>query len=69
MPAYPWVSPRAKPISSIGARDRAAELLSGVTVEIAHVRLCHSRMLFARAYLGETREIVIDACKSRGAMP
>ena len=33
-------------------------LLSGatVTVKVAHVRLCHSRMLFARAYSAERRE-------------
>jgi transposase len=32
-----------------------------VTVKVAHVRLCHSRMLFARAYPRETREMVFDA--------
>jgi transposase len=38
-------------------------LLSGVTVivKIAHVRLCHSRMLFVRAYPRETQEMVFDA--------
>jgi transposase len=38
-------------------------LLSGVTVtvKVAHVRLCHSRMLFARAYPRETQEMVFDA--------
>src|SRR5450432_1675799 len=38
-------------------------VLSGVTVtlKVAHVRLCHSRMLFARAYPRETQEMVFDA--------
>ena len=38
-------------------------LLSGVTVTVkaAHVRLCHSRMLFVRAYPRETQEMVFDA--------
>src|SRR5436309_5947182 len=40
-----------------------AVLLSGVTVIIkaAHVRLCHSRMLFVRVYPRETQEMVFDA--------
>src|SRR5690554_1398350 len=38
-------------------------LLRGVpvTVKVAHVRLCHSRMLFVRAYPRETQEMVFDA--------
>jgi transposase len=38
-------------------------LLSGVTVtvKVAHMRLCHSRMLFVRAYPRETQEMVFDA--------
>jgi len=38
-------------------------LLSGVTVtvKVAHVRLCHSRMLFVRAYPREMQEMVFDA--------
>jgi hypothetical protein len=38
-------------------------LLNGVTVMVkaAHVRLCHSRMLFVRAYPRETQEMVFDA--------
>jgi transposase len=38
-------------------------ILSGVTVivKVAHVRLCHSRMLFVRAYPRETQEMVFDA--------
>src|SRR4051812_5374782 len=38
-------------------------LLSGVTVivKVAHVRLCHSRMMFVRAYPRETQEMVFDA--------
>ena len=34
-----------------------------VTVKVAHVRLCHSRMLFVRAYPRETQEMVFDAHK------
>ena len=38
-------------------------LLGGttVTVKVAHVRLCHSRMPFVRAYPRETQEMVFDA--------
>ena len=38
-------------------------VMSGVTVtvKIAHVRLCHSRMMFVRAYPRETQEMVFDA--------
>ena len=38
-------------------------LLGGTTVivKVAHVRLCHSRMLFVRAYPRETQEMVFDA--------
>ena len=38
-------------------------LINGTTVivKIAHVRLCHSRMLFVRAYPRETPEMVFDA--------
>jgi hypothetical protein len=38
-------------------------LLNGVTaiVKVAHVRPCHSRMLFVRAYPRETQEMVFDA--------
>lgn len=32
-----------------------------VTVKIAHVRLCHSRMFYVRAYLRESQEMVFDA--------
>jgi transposase len=32
-----------------------------VTVKAAHVRLCHSRMLFVRVYPRETQEMVFDA--------
>jgi hypothetical protein len=32
-----------------------------VTVKVAHVRLCHSRMMFARAYPRESQEMVFDA--------
>ena len=38
-------------------------LMSGVTVtvKVAHVRLCHSRMMFIRAYPRGTQEMVFDA--------
>ena len=38
-------------------------LLNGVTttVKVAHMRLCHSRMLFVRAYPRESQEMVFDA--------
>jgi transposase len=38
-------------------------LIGGVTstVKVAHVRLCHSRMFFVRAYPRETQEMVFDA--------
>ena len=38
-------------------------VMSGVTVtvKVAHVRLCHSRMMFCRAYPRETQEMVFDA--------
>jgi transposase len=38
-------------------------LLNGttVTVKVAHVRLCHSRMMFVRAYPREAQEMVFDA--------
>jgi transposase len=32
-----------------------------VAVKVAHVRLCHSRMMFVRAYPRETQEMVFDA--------
>jgi transposase len=32
-----------------------------VTLKVAHVRLCHSRMLFVRAYPRESQEMVFDA--------
>jgi transposase len=34
---------------------------AAVTVKVAHVRLCHSRMLFVRAYPRESQEMVFDA--------
>jgi transposase len=38
-------------------------LINGVTtvVKVAHVRLCHSRMLYVRAYPRESQEMVFDA--------
>ena len=38
-------------------------LINGTTVivKVAHFRLCHSRMLFVRAYPRETQEMVFDA--------
>jgi transposase len=38
-------------------------VLGGVmtTVKVAHLRLCHSRMLLVRAYPRESQEMVFDA--------
>ena len=38
-------------------------VIRGVTtvIKVAHVRLCHSRMFFVRAYPRETQEMVFDA--------
>lgn len=38
-------------------------LIRGVTttVKVAHVRLFHSRMMFARAYMRESQKMVFDA--------
>jgi hypothetical protein len=38
-------------------------VISGVTVtvKVAHVRLWHSRMMFARAYMRDSQEMVFDA--------
>ena len=38
-------------------------LIGGVTttLKVAHVRLCHSRMMFVRAYSRESQEMVFDA--------
>ena len=38
-------------------------VIRGVTtsLKVAHVRLCHSRMFFIRAYPRETQEMVFDA--------
>jgi hypothetical protein len=51
----------APAISSIGAMR--VVLLSGTTVivQVAHVRLCHRRILFVRAYSRETQEMVFAA--------
>ena len=32
-----------------------------LTVKVAQVRLCHSRMMFVRAYMREAQEMVFDA--------
>ena len=52
---------REKPTSCDWSHE--VVLLNGVTVIVkaAHVRLCHSRMLFVRAYPRETQEMVFDA--------
>ena len=51
----------AKPTSSTGVHEIV--LLNGVTVtvKVAHMRLCHSRMMLVRAYPRETQEMVFDA--------
>src|SRR5260370_21135348 len=53
----------ALPISYRFDWSHEVVLLSGVTVIVkaAHVRLCHSRMLFVRVYPRETQEMVFDA--------
>ena len=42
-----------------GRPDEQVVLIDGVTVtvKVAHVRLCHSRMFFVRAYPRETQEM------------
>ncbi len=32
-----------------------------LTVKVAHVRLCHSRMMYVRTYLRESQEVLFDA--------
>ena len=46
-------------------------LINGTTVSVrvAHVRLCHSRMLFVRAHPLETQEMVFDAHAGKRAQP
>ena len=46
-------------------------LINGTTVSVcvAHVRLCHSRMLFVRAYPRETQEMVFEAHAGKRAQP
>ena len=46
-----------------GHPDEQVVLIDGVTVtvKVAHMRLCHSRMPFVRAYPRETQEMVFDA--------
>jgi hypothetical protein len=34
-------------------------------MKVAHLRLCHSRMMFVRAYPRETQEMVFDAHTGR----
>lgn len=43
--------------------SREVVVLNGftTTVKVAHLRLCHSRMMFVRAYPRETQEMVFDA--------
>ena len=58
-------------VGNVGQRQRLHQfdwsheivLIGGVTttVKVAHVRLCHSRMMFARAYMRESQEMVFDA--------
>ena len=46
-------------------------LIAGVTVtvKVAHVRLCHSRMMFVRAYMRESQEMVFDARPGLRVLP
>ena len=49
--------------SSHGIWSHEIALIGGVTttLKVAHVRLCHSRMMFVRAYPRESQEMVFDA--------
>ncbi|RWD23304.1 MAG: transposase [Mesorhizobium sp.] len=60
-PTFRLVLHLARPTSSTGVTEIV--LLDGVTVtvKVAHMRLCHSRMFFVRAYPRETQEMVFDA--------
>jgi transposase len=46
-------------------------LINGTTVavKVAHVRLCHSRMFFIRAYPRESQEMVFDAHAGKFTQP
>jgi transposase len=46
-----------------GPPDEQVVVIDGVTtkVKVAHVRLCHSRMMYVRAYPRESQEMVFDA--------
>jgi hypothetical protein len=52
---------RARPTKFDWSHEIA--LIGGVTttLKVAHVRLCHSRMMFVRAYPRESQEMVFDA--------
>ena len=52
--------PRTEGVAD-GRAEGSAITGTTVTVKVAHVRLCHSRMLFVRAYPHETQEMVFDA--------
>src|SRR3954468_23186963 len=51
----------AKPTSSDWSHEIVVMNGVTVTVKVAHLRLCHSRMMFVRAYPRETQELVFDA--------
>jgi hypothetical protein len=55
--------PEIRPLSTHGIWSHEIVVLNGatVTVKVAHMRLCHSRMPFVRAYPRETQEMVFDA--------
>ena len=55
--------PEIRPLSTHEIWSHEIVVLNGatVTVKVAHMRLCHSRMPFVRAYPRETQEMVFDA--------
>ena len=65
LPCLPPLWPHTQEFLTVPQFDWSHEIvpLNGVTVTVkaAHARLCHSRMLFVRAYLRETQEMVFDA--------
>src|SRR3712207_9434554 len=64
MPSPIWIRRSSRCATSAShSRVSASGVMDGatVTVKVAHVRLCHSRMLFVRAYPRESQEMVFDA--------
>src|SRR5271166_5439563 len=53
-------APLGRKATDLAALSALAVILAG-DLKVAHVRLCHSRMMFVRAYPRETQEMVFDA--------